>query len=137
MRTSVSIENAGQALSVGDFVISGNTGPNPQASMLKETSTAQVKVYQGNFTGSSAFGNGVINALVKGNRIVLILEANNATLRERIDEPLDAAGKFSKTFSTFTDPITVSGQVGTGNTITGTIATATSTIAPFEITRTM
>lgn len=121
--------------SLTDFTLSGGigTGPKPQAAMVKETSTEEVKVFEGTMTltGSTAEA-GKIAFLVKGTTAYsgIITSATN-TLRERFSGN-DITNGFKIVYSS-TNTV-IEGKL-LDNTISGTITIGGSAYGAFSATR--
>lgn len=124
--------------SSGDFTLSDGigTGPKPQSILFKETSTAQVKVFEGTMTGTGTFGIGKVGFVVQGNKIEGLITNSTNSLRESFwNGTLDADRKFSFSFTgnnsvytgQLTDDLNISGSFSIQGTAAGTFA-ATRTL---------
>lgn len=119
-KTEIYIANNGTNLNISDFTLSGSigTGAKPQATMFKELSDEQVKVYEGTMQEATASStNGKVGFIIRGNAIEGFITSAANSLRESFyDGTLDASGNFSFTFSG--NNSVYSGKV-TGSDITG------------------
>lgn len=135
-RTEIYVTGNGTNVSVSDFTLSGSigTGAKPQATMFKELSTAQVKVFEGTMQDvSSSSSNGKVGFIVRGTDIEgFITSATNGLRESFYDGTLDAAGNFSFTFSG--NNSVYSGNVS-GNEITGSFTIQGSAAGTFEASR--
>ena len=137
--SSVDIYMVGNTdFSSGDFTLSGGigTGPKPQSILFKETSTQQVKVYEGTMTGIGVWGVGKVGFVVQGNKIEGLITNSNNSLRESFwNGTLDADKKFSFSFTgnnsvysgQLTDDLNISGSFSIQGAAAGTF-TATRTL---------
>lgn len=138
-QVSFYVNPLGQSVSIGDFTLSGSigTGPKPQATAMKELSTAQVKVFEGTMQETSASGpNGKVGFVVRGNTIEGIITSSSNALRERfMNGTIAADNTFSFSFSgnnsVYSGQLTSATQISGSFTINGTAAgtfTATRTL---------
>lgn len=127
-RTEFYVNPVGASESIGDFTLSGSigTGPKPQATVLKERSNEQVKVFEGTMQEATASGpNGKVGFVVRGNRIEGIITSSTNALRERfMNGTLDGSKSFSFSFSgnnsVYTGQMTSDTEISGSYTLNGT-----------------
>lgn len=138
-RTDFYVNPLGASESIGDFTLSGGigTGPKPQATVLKERSSEQVKVFEGTMTDVTASSpNGKVGFVVRGNRIEGILTNATNTLRERfMNGTLDGSKSFSFSFSG--NNSVYSGQMTSDTEISGSFTINGAAAGTFTAKRTL
>lgn len=88
--------------SLSDFTLSGSigTGAKPQTSMMKETSTEEVKIYEGTMTINGSTGEaGKVGFVIRGSKIEGIITSATNGLRESFYNGTITNNSFKFTFS--------------------------------------
>ncbi len=122
--------------SVGNFTLSGGigTGAKPESQMLKETSTEEVKVYEGTVTLTGSTGdNGKVAFVIKGNSLEGLIATSNGYKESFNHLTIGSDKKFSVTYSG--NNSVYAGELVSDNSINGTVTVAGTQIATFVANR--